>query len=148
MDQIAIDFKTEMLSHKNQTWILVTPEPKDLKFSPLIETIDWFNGQLLTKSFKKEKLTLAMGEKTLFCVSPLLPASRIISVGLGKSRSTSIKMDAGEICDLIRDTIKDLSEEASNSESIWIALSEDCPKSLLEDLKPKLKSRFKNVTVG
>lgn len=139
----------EIIIHKDHIWFLLSPPPIKSKFSPLVDFIDWYNNQLLAKSFKRKKITLQAGEKTLLHTSHLLPSQKLIAIGL-EDLSSGKKVI--ELCD----EIKKISQEVVGGESktsasihnTWIVISEDTPTSLKKDLEEKMREQFKNVTVG
>jgi hypothetical protein len=83
-----MNLRREVFSHQETLWVLCLDEKtKNLKLPPLLDTIDWYNNQLLTKMLTQNKISLAFGTKTLLATSGVLPVSRLVVYGLGDKNS-------------------------------------------------------------
>lgn len=133
------NLKAELIKNKDKTWFVFTTQPKNSQFSDLVSLIDWYNNQILHKSFKKKKLKLEAGEKTLLSGIELLPTSKIVVLGLGAEGSEISKTDATQIIKSTEEIMEQLNEK-----NPWFVVSAHASKDLISSIEKK----FSPVTVG
>lgn len=129
-----MDLRSEIKTHDEELWVLCLNKKTHKRLSPLQDTIDWFNNQLISKGLLSKKIELSFGSKTLLGTTGLLPASRILVYGLGDDDLTA---------SVGRKMLQDLGEtlQRLKSSSSWIILPPDAPKVFLDEIK---KSRTSN----
>jgi len=142
-----VALRDEVHSHQEKTWILCIAENFVTKpLSPLIDLVDWYNNQLLTKSILGGQVKLKFGDRTLMATSGLLPVEKILIMGLGNSEQLTTAQGKIFIQDLSQ-TLEKLGET-----NPWVIMAADTPPKFIEEIK---KSRTSinslsqaNISVG
>lgn len=132
-----MNLKEKLAEQKSKTWLVFTPPPQDFKFSELVSLADWYNNQVLLKAFKSKKMSFKLGEKTLLSSPCLLPAERLVVVGLGDSDGS--KTDIQKLMNLTEETLQGLA-----TEDVWFVISKDAPQEFISNFEKK----HSNVLVG
>lgn len=128
-----MQLKDELFKRQEQTWVILTHKPKKSGFTKLIGAIDLFNHQHMSRSFKDKKISFQLGEKSLFSSQNILPAKRMIVIGLGAhDESENPKASASMLIKQIETVLEDLHDEKP-----FIAISENAPQELIDAVKKK-----------
>ena len=129
---ILMNLREELNIHAEKTWVLCIPEDsgENTKYlSPLTDLVDWYNNQILTKMILSKKITLKMGEQTLISTIGLLPAEKLLVMGLGEKKLLS-SSQALKFIQVLSHTLESLNET-----NVWIIFSSQVPGKFLDEIK-------------
>jgi hypothetical protein len=139
--------RDEIHSHHEKTWIICLGEEFAAKpLTPLVDLVDWYNNQLITKSILTNQVKLGLGDRTLMATSGLLPAEKLLILGLGKSEQLTATQ-AKKFLQDVGQTLEGLGET-----NPWLVIAGDTSDKFVEEIK---KSRTSitplsqaNISVG
>ncbi len=135
-----MDLKAEIFSHTEKLWVLcVGSEATRKPLSSLIDTIDWYNNQLLSKSLIKDQVKVDFLTKTLLATSGQLPVDRLLIFGLGDEKTLDEAQAKIALADLNR-SLDGLCEKAP-----WIILSSDVAPAFSHEFK-KSHSKLTHIS--
>ncbi|MBK9294869.1 MAG: hypothetical protein IPM57_10600 [Oligoflexia bacterium] len=120
--------KQELLKRKEKTWVIITPKPKKLKFSPLVGLIDFYNHQQITRSYKNKKIALSNDERTIIACDNFFNVQKLVLLPVNKESQDDPKGFLKNL-DLMIDGLKE--------KNPLIIVSDETPEEVIEAIKKK-----------
>ncbi len=107
-----MNLREEVFFHNETLWILCIGQDFTKKpLSPLMDMVDWYNNQLLTKGLLSRQISYNYKSKTLLPTTGFLSLSRLLILGLGDEK-TLTEIMAKEFVYEVDETLKGLGEKA------------------------------------
>ena len=142
-----INVREEVSRHSENTWVIfLGTRYTNHQLSPLVDTVDWYNNQLLTKSILNKQVDLSFGAKTLMATTGLLKSERLLILGVGDGKEAG-PAQARKLLQDLGQTLTDLGE--SNP---WIIIADDVSEKFVDEVKKSRTSIAKlsqaTISVG
>jgi hypothetical protein len=133
-----MNLRVELSEHTEELWVIgITGEYAKKPLSPLTSMIDWFQNFFITNCILSEKLSLQFGEKLLMKANGLLPAKRLLIIGLGAAD----KLDSTHCKKFMKSL--DFTLHQLNEKNPWLVVSSELPDSFCDELiKSKATSEY------